>query len=139
MWSSFTSWCVKKLGGFNDIDEYLEGKASKEKVYILTLAVKRLFNTIGGDVILKVNESGHWMFEGRSLNDNEKAILISEATNFLESKLWKVLQKDIQWQTNRKMFLLAKTEDELTAGKLWLLTLDALRTRMESMRSGSGL
>lgn len=137
MWGSFTKWCVSKLGGFNDIDEYLEGKAGKEKIYILTRAVKILFNTIGSEDILRVHESGQWMFEGKPLNEQEKLLLISEATQFLETRLWKVLQKDIQWQTNRKMFLLAKTEDELTAGKLWLLTLDAFKTRLESMKGGS--
>lgn len=138
MFSSFTNWLIKKLGGFSDLDEYLESKGKEEKVYVLTLAVKRLFNTIGSEDILKVNEVGQWQFEGKLITEQEKSILIAEATQFLEMKLWKVLQKDIQWQTNRKMFLLAKTEDELTAGKLWLLTLDAFKTRLQSMRKGNG-
>jgi hypothetical protein len=139
MISSLKNWIVRKLGGFNNIDEFIDGKGVEDKKYVLTLAVKRLFNTIGSEDILKLSDSGQWLFEGKVLNDTDKAILITEATQFLETKLWKIIQKDINWQANRKMFLIGKSEDDLVAGKLWLLTLDAIRTRLQSIRNQSAV
>lgn len=134
----FRSLIIRKLGGFTDVDDALESISdSKEKYRILTLTVKRLFNTIGPEDILKVHDTGQWMFQGKPLNDAQKNLLIAEATQFLESKLWDILQNDIKYQSNRKMFLLSQKNEDLIAGKLWLLFLDVFKTRLQSMKQGS--
>lgn len=139
MSSSLKRFLIKKLGGFVDIDDCLESiRGSKEKRYILSLAVKRLYNTIGSDDILKVHDTGQWMFAGKPLSSGETKLLVAEATSFLETKLWKLLQTDIKYQANRKMFLLAENEEQLTAGKLWLLTIEAISQRLENMKLGNG-
>lgn len=131
---------IKKLGGFIDFDDFLDSEVDyKVKNYILTLAVKKLYNTIGSEDVLKVHDTGQWMFQGRPISEGEKTLLIAEATQLLETKLWQVLQNDIKFQANRKMFLLAENELQITAGKMWLYTLDAFNTRLKSMKSGSAL
>jgi hypothetical protein len=138
MFSSLKEWIINKLGGFTDIDTFLDTVDKDEKIKILTLAVKRLYNTVGPEDILKENELGQWISEGKQLSKTEKESLIIEAGTLLSSRLWKYLQSDIKYQANRKMFLLAKSEEDLTAGKLWLYTFDAIKTRLESISKGSG-
>lgn len=130
---------IEILGGYTDVDSALDSITDqKQKQYVLTLAVKRLFNTIGSDDILKVNSAGQWMVEGKIITEQKKTMLIAEATNFQKTELWRVLQLDIKYQANRKMFLLSQDDLSLTAGKLWTLTLDAIKTRLESLDATSG-
>jgi len=138
---SLKTFIIEKLKGYSTIESAIEAIKeidSERRNRILSLAVKRLFNTIGEDDILKENVYGQWLTEGKNLSDAEKNLLIAEAKQFLNSKLWKILQKDVQYQTNRKMFILSKSEIDIIAGKLWTYTLDAFRTRLNSMVKGSG-
>lgn len=112
---------------------------TKAKRKILTLAVKRLFNTIGPEDILKDLGGGQWSVAGRPISAGERDRLIAEATNFNESTLWKVLKLDLRHQANRRMFLEAKSDDDLTAGKLWAFTVDAINTRLKSLEKGSAM
>lgn len=133
---------IEKLGGYSDIDSAIEAIKSTDlenKYRILTLAVKRLFNTIDADDILHIHRpTGAWMFQNRSLANEERDVIIAEAERFSSSKLWKLLQDDIKYQANRKMFILSKHTDDLVAGKFWLYTLDVLNTRLESLTKKIG-
>ncbi len=130
-------WLIEKLGGYATIDDAIETIKNEEdlniKNRILSLAVKKLFNTINEDDILKENQYKQWIFEGKSISQGEKELLISETKQFLNTKLWKVLQKDIQYQSNKKMFILSRNEIDMIAGKLFLYTLDVIRTRLKSI------
>lgn len=128
---------IEKLGGFTDIEEAIESLSdTKIKHRLLTRAVKRHFNTLGPDDILKEAEGGQWMFERRPLSKQEVNLLKAETAQLLEMRLWKVLQADIKYQANRKMFLLSETDADLVAGKLWVYTLDAFHTRLKSITKG---
>ena len=105
------NWLIEKLGGFADIDSAIEAikeKDGKEKYRILSLAVKNLFNTISSEDILKENEYGQWRFQDKLLQDEEKKLLIEETKQFLNTRLWKVLQKDVEYQANKKGKLFAR-------------------------------
>lgn len=133
---------IYKLGGFVTIDDAIASITAMnltDRHLILTHAVKRLYNTISADDILKEVAGGTWMLEGKAMSDAQKKQLIAEARNFIDSSLWKLLQKDIKYQANRKMYLLGKTDIDLIAGKLWLYTLDAIKTRLTSMSNESGI
>lgn len=133
-------WLIEKLGGYPDVDSALESITDAgEKTRILTLAVKRLFNTIGPEDILKLNKAGEWMFQGKVLSQGRKDLLIAEAKSLLGMSLWKVLQDDIKYQANKRMFIKAKDEAEMTFGKMWLYTLDALATRLASLEKSSAV
>lgn len=115
---------IKLLGGYT-------------KDEVLTEAVKDLFNTIGADDILQ-EKGGVWMVGGKAMNDGEKNLLISQASSLMGMKLWKVLQEDIKFLANQRMFLRSQSQMDLIAGKLWLYTLDSIKTRLESLSKGSG-
>lgn len=97
-------------------------------------AVRDLYNTIGEDDILKI-EGGKWTNAGREISDAEKKLIISDARLFLNSRLWKVLKNDIKYRANLAMFEKAKTEIDITAGKLWLYTLNCIETKLNQITS----
>jgi len=133
------NWIIVKLGGYTDLDSFLESQDKLDRRYILTLLVKRLYNTIDSEDILKENDLGQWMMMGKSVTDVDKQLMIAEATQFQKTKLWEVLQKDIKYQANRKMYLLARDEMSITAGKLWIYILDSINTRLSNMSKGKGI
>lgn len=149
-------WLIKKLKGFTKteyrelisklltkeelINKYTEEieKLKKEidewnETRILNAAVKELFNTIGEDDILKI-EKGIWTVQGKEINEAEKKLLIAEAKTLLNSKLWRYLKRDIQYRANLAMFEKAQTEMDITAGKLWLYTLDCIETKLNNLK-----
>lgn len=133
---------IKRLGGFATIDDAIEGiraKSLKERHVILTLAVKKLFNTISADDILKPLAGGEWSFEGKTLSKGQVDLLMMEAGQLEEMLLWKVLRKDILYQANRKMFLQAENVEHVVTGKFWLYTFDTIKTRLSSLAKGSAL
>jgi len=137
--SSLKEWIIKKLGGYSSIDDAIEAiKANPlpQRTRILTLAVKNLYNTIGSEDILKVSPEGIWMLEGKPLRKEQVELLMAEATQFLGTTLWKVIQMDIRYLANKKMYILAGDTEQLTAGKLWVYTFDAIRTRLHAMKTG---
>jgi hypothetical protein len=115
---------IKILGGYT-------------KDEILSECVKELYNTIDSDDILK-EEMGVWFVGDRVLKDNEKNILISEATQLMNSKLWKYLTDDIKYNANKLMFEKSKSIDDLIIGKSWLYVLDQIKTRLQSLSNGRG-
>lgn len=140
MIKNLKDWIIRSLGGYTDIDSAIEAikeRGSAERYTILTLAVKKLFNTIDANDILRIHEDGSWMCEGKPLNKAMQQLLIAESKQIVGMELWKVLQLDIKYQSNRKMYLLAKDEMQIVAGKLWMFTFDALKTRIESLQKGS--
>jgi hypothetical protein len=132
---------IKKLQGYTSIEDYLDSHPAislVEKNKILTLAVRKHFNTIGVDDILKENKLGQWLYKGKLISDGEKKLLISEATQLVSMHTWKILQDDIRYQATKKMFLLGQSEIYIITGKIWLYTLDAIKTRLNTMSSGIG-
>jgi len=127
-------WLSKKLVRFISVDDFIEHVRNrgslKEKHQILTQAVKRLFNTISADDILKETEQG-MMFEGKVLVKAEADAIREHAVVFRDSKLYKILIKDIKYQANRRMFIDSKTEMDMIAGKLILFNEDIIKTRLK--------
>ncbi len=137
----FAIWLIKRLGGYASIQDAIDAiqeKGLEERKVILTLAVRRLYNTIGPDDILKETPEGQWILEGKAMSDGMKKLLIAEASQFETTTLWKVLQKDIQYQSNRRMFLIGKSEIDIIVGKVWLYSFDAIKTRLRSLAKGKG-
>jgi hypothetical protein len=104
---------------------------------VLTTAVAHLYNTIGSDDIL-TQVSGRdgitRIYEGeKELNQGEISLLKSEARIFLKTSLWKVLQNDIKYKANKRMFEECKTEADMIVGKSWLYVLDCQETCLKNL------
>ncbi len=100
---------------------------------ILTEAIKKLYNTIGSDDILKQNPDGTWMFQGRPLTGIEVSNLKQEANEIKGMKLWRVIKMDIRYQIGKKMFEEAKVKDDLVWGQLLTYLDDIIRNRLQKM------
>ena len=118
----------------NRIIKWLGGIPKDE---VLAKVVKQLYNTIGPDDILR-EKDGDWLLKGKPITNETKKMIIAEAQIFSKSKLWKILQDDIRYKSNKLMFERSKTENDLIAGKLWLFTLDSFNTRLNSLGRASG-
>lgn len=116
---------IKLLGGYTKSD-------------VLTEVVKDLYNSIGSDDILTEISPAEWRYKDKTLGPAQQKALIAEATVFLSGKLWDILKDDIKYQSNKKMFVNSASNEDLVAGKLWLLTLDAIDTRLKSLAKGRG-
>jgi hypothetical protein len=120
---------IKILGGYTSVEDCLE---NMDKEQVLTEAVKHLYNTIGSDDILK-QANGTWTFLGKEITPEILKLLTAESRQLLSSRIWKVIESDIKYQANLQMFLKSKSEMDLTAGKLWLYVLDAIKTRLNTL------
>lgn len=133
------NFIIKKLGGYPSIKEAIDDiREQEDKHRILSLAVKDLFNTIGPEDILKQDVDGKWLFGNKVLSKGQVDAIKGDVKYLLTSMLWKVLQKDVKHQANRKMYILGKTDLDFIAGKMFLYTLDAIKTRLNSIEKGSG-
>ena len=112
------AWIINKLGGYTEEE-------------VLTTAVKDLYNTISKDDVLQTK--GAWTVGGKPLPSGKQKLIIAEARVFLKTTLWDVLQKDISYKANKSMFESSTSEQDLVAGKLWLYTLDCIRTKLNDI------
>lgn len=144
------NWLIEKLGGYTSAEQairsaggYLtiqeainaiEKKDSVERNRILTLAVKKLFNTIGADDILHQRADGEWVSSGKVLTKAQKELLKAEAAQLLSMSIWKILETDILYQVNKKMYLLSENDLHVVTAKFWLYTFDAMRTKLKQIQ-----
>lgn len=128
------NWIIKLLGGYPNIDSLLEVvHCHEDKHKILTQAVKHSFNTIGDDDILR-EVNGKLVVAGRPITEARAKAVIAEAEIFLNSYLWRVLQDDIKYNSNKISFIKSQTEFDMIAGKTWLFALDAIKTRLKGLK-----
>ena len=129
-------WIIEKLGGhvdgFRNLDEAIQYIRDTQdlahKHEILTLAVKKLFNTIGEADILKTYSQNTWTLQGRPLREAEIGQLKAEVAQFKTTRLWQVMQLELNYWANKKMFITSETVDDLVAGKLLVYYVDIVKS-----------
>lgn len=131
-------WLIRVLGGYPSLDEAIEAmrqdKNAEHRRAVLTLAVRRLYNTIGPEDILKTDKtSGRWTWMGRPISKEETMVLVEQARGMLESRLWKVLEADLKYTANKRMFVESVNTDDITAGKLVSFYTDIIHTRLKKL------
>lgn len=132
-------WLISLLGGYPDARSALLSITDEgEKHEILSQAVSHLFNVITKDDILRVNEYGQWTYQGKILSAERSKLISAEADMFLRSELWKILNLDISYIANKKMFIDALRHHDVVWGKISVYNLDILRTRLEQLKAGKG-
>jgi len=132
------AWIIKRLGGYSSIDEALEAIRTnpdgKERRKVLTFAVKRLYNTISAEDILQHDKtSGQFMFMGKQMSKEEMGIISEQARTFFDSKLWSVLQADLKYQANKRMYTESIDTLGIEAGKLFTYCIDVINTRLKKL------
>lgn len=132
-------WIITLLGGFPDFESALEALKKTENIELknklLTEAVKRMFNTIGADDILRVDEeTGMWFFQGKPLSKEDVMSLKEDARILRASKLWRVLRMDVRYQINKKMYEEGALTMDYIWGKLLLFYDDIVRTRIKNLK-----
>ena len=132
-------WIIRLLGGYNSFLEAIDGiEDRKERHKILTLALKKTFNTISADDILREN-NGKWFFKGRALSDAQRKLLVAEAQQFIDTKLWQIVKEDTVYQVYKKMYLLAENDLHVITAKFWKYAFDTIETRLKSIARDSGM
>ena len=128
---------IKKLGGFPTLDDAINHikniNDENRKRAILSEAVKKLYNAICAEDILKQMPDGKWLFQGKPLTDGEIVSLKEQATELRGMRLWQVIKMDIRYQLGKKMFEEAKVQDDILWGQLILYLDDIIRTRLNRM------
>lgn len=132
-------WLIRLLGGHTSFLEAIDNvKDPKERNKILTLALKKTFNTISADDILREND-GKWFFKGKALSDAQRKLLSVEAQQFIDTKLWQIVKEDTVYQVYKKMYLLAENEMHVVTAKFWKYAFDTIETRLKSIARDSGM
>lgn len=108
-------------------------KSENARHFVLTEAVKHLFNTVSAEDLLKFNIDGTIQFEDKVLPASYKKDLQEQAKLLPSLFLWKVLKKDIQYQLRKKMFEQTSVSQDLLWGKLITFYDDIIRTRIETL------
>lgn len=130
--SKLRSLFIHKLGGYVDLDDAMRGLKREDREYILTNAVARLFNTVGPDDVLSFT-NGFAQFKGKKLQEEEFKLIQEEAKAFYKTTLWNVLENDIKFEANKRMFLQSQDVVDITAGKLFLFTLKIISGRLKKL------
>ena len=122
-------WIIKL--GIKFLKEIDDADLKRE---ILTEAVKKLYNSIGPDDILKQNPDGTWTFQDRPITQTEVEQLRAEARVILGMKLWRAIKLDIRYQIGKKVWEEANCMDDILWGKLLTYLDDIIRTRLQRMK-----
>lgn len=131
------NWIIKILGGYPDIGSAIDALKktddSENKRLILSEAVRKLYNSISEEDILRKDKNGSWIFRGRPLTQAEVAQLKQEAVLLKGSKLWFAIKQDIRYQLGKKMFDEAKVMDDILWGQLATYLFDIIKNRIDKM------
>ena len=109
-----------------------ETKIESQKRFINFL-VKDLFNTIDENDILTEKPGGKVIYQGVEMSGEMISQLRHDAQTFGESVLWEVLNKEIKYLANLRMFEIGKTDEDLLAGKCILWTLKVINGKIKEL------
>ena len=110
----------------------MSAETLEDKHKILTKAVAHLFNTITEDDILK-RQGAEYTFKGKPLMDAQIQSLRSQSEGWMESHLFEIIDYELKYQANRKMYLDSKNEMDMIAGKLIVYTWDIIKSKLKKL------
>ena len=101
---------------------------------VLDARIAHLFSTIKKDDLLR-NENGIWYSGSEALTNAQFQNLKNEARMLRNSSLWQELQKDIEYNAYKAIFIKSRTEFDLIGGKFLKLYIDIINTRIKELSS----
>jgi len=104
---------IKLLGGYH------EGE-------VLNEVIEEIYDTVRSDDILQLNPDGSWNFEGKPLTREMSLSLSKHAESFLDSRLFRVLDKEFRYQVDLKLRQ-SVTVPQLENAKLLEYTWDMIK------------
>ena len=110
-------------------------KNEKTRQFLLKEAVKHHFCAVSSEDILKENPDGTIQFEGKTLDATYKRDLQEQANLLTNLLLWKVLQKDIEYQIRKKMFEETVIKEDMVWGRLIVWLWDVIDTRISKLKN----
>ena len=118
----------KILGGYATLEDAVEANGHEA----LTKAVAHHFKLVTVEDILRRTEKGY-TYKGKPLMDAQVKSLRSQAEGLVKSELFKVLELELQYQANQKMFTHSQNEMDMIAGKVVLWTWDVIKTKLHNI------
>lgn len=125
MINQVTKWIVERLGGYYP---------PVDKHDVLDERVAALFNTIRKRDLLR-QEGSTWYAGNRELTEPEIRQIKAEARVLLNSRLWSILEDDVEYHAYRTIFTVSRSEIDLIGGKMLKVYLDILNTRLKELSS----
>lgn len=119
------NWLITKLGGYITPEDAHEA---------LNARVAKLFSTVTKDDLLR-RENSVWYNEGREITDEELRTFKAEARQLTQMRLWKLLQKDVDYLAYKSIYFNSKTEFDLIGGKMLKYYIDIINTRLKELGS----
>jgi len=110
-------YLIKLLGGYTDIDSLCTTIPEEEKGKILSGAVKKVFNTISEDDILKITPNG-WEHRGKPLTPEAVELLKGQARELSTSFLWNILKSELKWVAIKSLMEDGKDGNDIRAAQL---------------------
>ncbi len=123
------NYIIHKLGGYATLEEAVEANSHDA----LSKVVAEHFNTITEEDILTLNENGQYTLEGKPLMDAQVQALRGYAKDFRQSLLFKVLDKEVKYQLNKRTFVKSAKETDMIAGKLGYWLWKVIREKLETL------
>ena len=103
---------------------------------IVRYLVKHLFNTIDENDVLQIKGKNHWYIRGIRLEMDKMERLRTQAQYFKGSTLWKIMNDELKFQSNLRMFERSKSSDDMVFGKATLYLLEVFNKIIDNIIMG---
>ena len=107
----------------------------KARIYnwILGKILRHLFHFVTPEEVIVRNKHGHLLLNGRHLTMEETSYVEGAAKQLLDSPLWSMLKKNIQFQANLKMFEKSGSTYDIISGKATLWSLQLIEEKLREL------
>lgn len=102
---------------------------TKEKINLIT---KDLFNTKSEKDIISL-KGRDIIYRGKVLTDGEKKSIIGQAEVIKKLEIWNILQDELKYLANKKMYYDSKNEEDILFAKAILWTVDILGKKIDNL------
>ena len=103
------------------------------KTALINFIAKHLFKLVTESDFLRIDNNAQVSFRGKLLNSIEREAIVVEAKNLHANEMWKLLQNEMVYVANKKMFYDSSTTDDILAGKMVLWTLDVMQKKIDKL------
>src|SRR3990167_10119432 len=100
---------------------------------LINWLVKDLFNSIDENDILAFGKRGGVYLKGKKLDIESVMIIKEEADKFSNSTIWKLIEKQVKFAANLRMYNKSLSPEDMIAGKMALFVLKTIRETLNRL------